>query len=264
MKKPSFIIMAGDGINCERETAAAFELAGAAAKIVHINALLETPEMLATAEGLAIPGGFSFGDELGSGQILALKIRHKLGDAFFKMVENKKPMIGICNGFQVLVKLGLLPFPDESKNRVTALAANQSGKFLDRWVTLNVNKDSVCLWTKDLDVETFELPMRHGEGRIVFKAGEESAIYQRLLQQGQIPLTYSEDVNGSYHQIAALTDPSGTVLGLMPHPEAFVFKATYKNAQGESYNTKGDGLKLFENIVRLLKGQDVGHDRKYA
>ena len=263
--KPLFIVMAGDGINCERETAAALKLAGGESKIVHINDLLENPGMLETAEGLAIPGGFSFGDELGSGQILALKIRHKLGAAFFNMVEKKKPVIGICNGFQVLVKLGLLPFPAETERRV-ALAANESGKFIDRWVSLDVNPKSICLWTKDLPLSSLELPIRHGEGRIVFSAGEEEDIYQTLVKQGQIPLTYIADVNGSYERIAALTDPSGVVLGLMPHPEAFISQMTYRSSRQDA-TTKGDGLFIFENIVKYLGGRntkDGDHGRKYA
>ena len=259
--KPLFIIVSGDGINCERETAAALIQAGGNSKIVHINDLLENPKMLETAEGLAIPGGFSFGDELGSGQIMALKIRHKLGAAFFGMVEKKKPIIGICNGFQVLVKLGLLPFPAEEERRV-ALAANESGKFIDRWVSLDVNPKSVCLWTKDLPLSSLELPIRHGEGRIVFRRGEEEAIYQTLVKQGQIPLTYKEDVNGSHGRIAALTDPSGVVLGLMPHPEAFVSRATYRSPQQDAA-VKGDGLFVFENIIKYLGGQNT-KDKKYA
>ena len=259
--KPLFIIVAGDGINCERETAAALVQAGGDSKIVHINDLLENPKMLEAAEGLAIPGGFSFGDELGSGQIMALKIRHKLGSAFFNMVEKKKPVIGICNGFQVLVKLGLLPFPAETERRV-ALAANESGKFIDRWVSLDVNPKSVCLWTKDLPLSSLELPIRHGEGRIVFRSGEEETIYQTLVRQGQIPLTYKEDVNGSHARIAALTDPSGIVLGLMPHPEAFVSQITYRSSQ-QNTAAKGDGLFIFENIVKHLGGRNT-KDKKYA
>lgn len=259
--KPLFIIVSGDGINCERETAAALIQAGGDSKIVHINDLLENPNMLETAQGLAIPGGFSFGDELGSGQIMALKIRHKLGSAFFNMVEQKKPMIGICNGFQVLVKLGLLPFPAEAERRV-ALAANESGKFIDRWVSLDVNPKSVCLWTKDLPLSTLELPIRHGEGRIVFRTGEEEAIYQTLVKQGQIPLSYTADVNGSHGRIAALTDPSGVVLGLMPHPEAFVSRMTYKSSQQDAA-AKGDGLFIFENIIKYLGGK-TAKDKKYA
>src|SRR4051812_35674067 len=146
MKNPLFIIVAGDGINCERETARAVELAGGSAKIIHINDLLDAPEILKSADGLAIPGGFSFGDELGSGQIMALKIRHRLNEAFYGLVRQKKPVIGICNGFQVLVKLGLLPYPD-AKERIIALAPNEQGQFINRWVEMDV-KESVCLWTK--------------------------------------------------------------------------------------------------------------------
>lgn len=256
LKKPLFVVVAGDGINCERETATALQIAGAAASIVHVNDLLAAPEMLRSADGFAIPGGFSFGDELGSGQIMALKMKYRLGDAFYSMVRAQKPIIGICNGFQVLVKLGLLPFPDVDQ-RVTALAANRQGAFIDQWVRLKV-EDSVCLWTSGLDRREIELPIRHGEGRIVFAAGQEEDVYRRLQRQRQIPLTYSEDVNGSFGRIAALTDPSGCVLGLMPHPEAFVSADTYRHPakmrrEGEQKQpVSGDGLSIFRQIVSVM------------
>lgn len=253
MKKPIFIVLAGDGINCERETSFALNYAGAEAKVLHVNDLIASPEILKTADGLAIPGGFSFGDELGSGQILALKIRHKLGDRFFKMVEAKKPVIGICNGFQVLVKLGLLPYPD-ANDRILALAANEQGGFINRWVGLNVDAASVCHWTQGLGRTQIELPIRHGEGRIAFRKGEEETLFAQLKRQGLIPLTYTEDVNGSYGRIAALTDPSGMVLGLMPHPEAFIFRETYRTARAQ-LPEKGDGALIFENIMRIMKGE---------
>lgn len=259
-KKPLFIVMAGDGINCERETAFALEFAGAETKIIHVNDLIASPEVLKSGDGLAIPGGFSFGDELGSGQILALKIRHKLGDRFFKMVEGRKPVIGICNGFQVLVKLGLLPYPN-AEERILALAANEQGGFINRWVGLNVDAQSICLWTQGLEKTQIELPIRHGEGRIAFKAGEEKRHYDALIDQGLVPLTYTEDVNGSYGRIAALTDPTGMVLGLMPHPEAFIFRETYKNA-GAAAPEKGDGALIFDNIMRIMKGEESGYERK--
>ena len=253
-KIPSFIVIAGDGINCERETARAIGLAGGTVTVIHINDLIAAPETLKGCDGLAIPGGFSFGDELGSGQIMALKIRHKLGDAFFSLVEKKKPVIGICNGFQVLVKLGLLPFP-KGQERVLALAPNEHGSFINRWVGLHVDKESVCLWTKGLAASYIELPIRHGEGRIVFRQGEEEKLYNMLVRQKQIPLTYAEDVNGSYGKIAGLTDPSGVVLGMMPHPEAYVSKATYRTPHRDTFG-RGDGLLIFENIIRLLEGKD--------
>jgi phosphoribosylformylglycinamidine synthase subunit PurQ / glutaminase len=250
MKKPLFIILTGDGINCERETARAVELSGGTAKIVHVNDLVDAPETLKSADGLAVPGGFSFGDELGSGQIMALKIQHGLDEAFFRMVREKKPVIGICNGFQVLVKLGLLPFPD-APERVAALAANEGGSFIDRWVELEV-KDSVCLWTRGISSKTIRLPIRHGEGRIVVK---DEGVYETLVKNGQIPLVYTQDVNGSKGCIAALTDPSGVVLGLMPHPEAFVRRATFAQPSANVLE-KGDGAGIFDSIMNVLEGKE--------
>lgn len=261
MKKPLFIVMTGDGINCERETAFAIELGGGAARVMHVNDLLETPEVLKEADGFAIPGGFSFGDELGSGQIMALKIRHKLGEAFFALVERQGPVIGICNGFQVLVKLGLLPYPARRDERLLALAPNAGGGFIDRWAALEVQKDSVCQWTQGLEKSTIELPIRHGEGRIAFLQGREDEIYKKLKAEGLIPLTYAEDVNGSHGRIAALCDPTGMVLGMMPHPEAFVFGETYRQT-GEAAPVKGDGLLLFENIINIMNGRETQNARR--
>jgi phosphoribosylformylglycinamidine synthase len=246
MKKPLFIVVAGDGINCERETAQAFELAGGAARIAHVNDLADAPEILKSADGLAIPGGFAFGDELGSGQIMALKIRHRLGEAFSGLVRRQRPVIGICNGFQVLVKLGLLPYPD-AEERMIALAPNEQGQFINRWVDLKVEK-SVCLWTEGLEQKQISLPIRHGEGRIVFRSEDD---YRKVVREGLVPLTYTEEVNGSHGRIAGLTDPSGAVLGLMPHPEAFVFQATNASPQ-RHFEGKGDGIAVFENIMRVL------------
>lgn len=255
---PKFLVLAGDGINCERETAAAFIHAGGAAEIVHINRLLGNPALLASFDGLALPGGFSFGDELGSGQLLGLKIRHALGDVFRDFVAAKKPVIGICNGFQVLVRLGLLPFPFE--DRAAALAKNDHGQFMNRWAALDSVPDSICKWTAGLPAQ-FSLPVRHGEGRIVLKRGAEEEIYLKLRDAGQIPLRYAQDINGSYRRIAALCDPSGLVLGMMPHPEAFAFQATSAD-RAENPLAKGDGILLFENILRHITGAEQPQTEK--
>lgn len=249
MAYPQFLVIAGDGINCERETARALVLAGGAAQIMHINDLVAAPELLDRFGGMAIPGGFSFGDELGSGQIMALKIRHKLSDAFFDFVAAKKPVIGICNGFQVLVKLGLLPYPAKLK-RVIALAPNVQGGFINRWATLDPVPTSVCKWTEGLS--SFDLPIRHGEGRVVFS---DETVYEELKKNGQIALTYREDVNGSHGKIAGLCDATGMVFGLMPHPEAYVYQATSRIAQAE-FMAPGAGLKVFKNIVDFLSGKE--------
>lgn len=250
--QPKFLVLAGDGINCERETARAFTLSGGSADIHHINALLDTPKTLLEYDGLAIPGGFSFGDELGSGQLLSLKIQHQMSDIFRQFVDLGRPIIGICNGFQVLVRLGLLPSPYET--RCATLTTNDHGYFMNTWANLNVDTTSVCKWTHGLP-PVIELPIRHKEGRIVFKQGAENDIFENLKSKGQIPFQYQNDVNGSYQNIAALCDPSGLILGMMPHPEAFVSQATYKNHHDAPLE-KGDGLFLFENIMRYLNGTE--------
>lgn len=246
--KPAFLVLAGDGINCEQETAHAFRLVDADAVIVHINDLLASPDRLDDFDGLALPGGFSFGDELGSGRILALKIKYGLFKEFQRFLQARKPVIGICNGFQTLLMLGLLP--EFSGTRTAALVENECGYFRNIWTGLRAN-DSVCVWTRNLPA-VIELPVRHGEGRLVFASGSEAAVYRHLLTNGQIPLQYVGDVNGSYQNIAALCDPSGLILGMMPHPEAFVYQATARKKTASAL-TPGIGRKLFANIVEYLK-----------
>lgn len=251
MKSAKVLILAGDGINCERDTARAFSLAGADPKILHVNDLLENPKSIHEYEAMAFPGGFSFGDDLGSGQVLALKLSLVLGDEFRGFVEAKKPIIGICNGFQALTKLGLLPQPFGP--RTMALARNSSGNFLNRWATMTVENESVCIWTKNLQ-EPFALPIRHGEGKVAFIKGEEETIHRALQQNGQIVLRYSEDVNGSYGRIAGVCDPKGLVFGLMPHPEAAISRLQYPDSTRLADRTgEGIGLKFFRNCVSYLR-----------
>jgi phosphoribosylformylglycinamidine synthase I len=251
MKNPAVLVLTGDGINCERETARAFELAGAAPRILHVNDLLESPRRLQEFEALAFPGGFSFGDDLGSGQVLALKLSLQLGDELREFLAARKPVIGICNGFQALTKLGLLPEPFGV--RKMALARNSHGHFLDRWVELEPEKASVCIWTRNMQA-AFPLPMRHGEGRIVFAKGEEETIHRQLSHAGQIVLRYAEDVNGSHGRIAGVCDPTGLVFGLMPHPEAAVSQLQHpRSTRLEKRDADGPGLQMFHNCVSYLK-----------
>lgn len=256
MKNPTFLVLCGDGINCEHETAAALRLGGGNAEIMHINDLAAAPEKMSQYDGLALPGGFSFGDELGSGQIMALKMRHKLGDALQKFVAAQKPVIGICNGFQILVKLGLLPYPDQTE-RCLALAPNSHGSFTDKWVTMTVQKTH-SPWLAHMTGQSISLPMRHGEGRIVLK---DDRLLEMLHTNGLAPLLYTEDVNGSAGRIAALTDASGMILGMMPHPEAFVSRHTYRQP---GHSGRGDGLMIFENMMNYLKGQETENAKRRA
>lgn len=252
--KPQVLVLTGDGINCERETSRAFALADADPRIIHINDLLAEPQSLQKYQALALPGGFSFGDDLGSGQVLALKLESVLGNELRAFIDNKKPVIGICNGFQALTKLGLLPEPFAP--RTMALARNNTGVFMDRWVDLEVEEKSPCVWTQGLRVEKeIRLPIRHGEGRITFLAGDEEMIHRKLSLAGQIALRYKDDVNGSYARIAGVCDPTGLIFGLMPHPEAAVSLLQYPQASALSgkKNAPGIGLQFFKSCVHYLK-----------
>lgn len=206
------LVLTGDGINCEVETSNAFKLTGASVTISHVADLLEKPTLLDNYHILALPGGFSFGDEISSGQILSLKLKYALGDQLKKFIDDKKLIIGICNGFQVLVKLGLLPMP--YNEREMSLVHNRQNHFIDQWAELVVPR-SKCIWTKSFQLSKIDLPIRHGEGRIVFKGskGEQEQIFQTLFSNQQIALYYETDVNGSYQKIAGVTDPSGRILG---------------------------------------------------
>lgn len=245
--KPKFLILWGDGINCENETARAAELAGGIAEKIHINELLRAPRRLRDFQALIIPGGFSFGDHLGSGQILALKMEMTLKEELQLFVK-RYPVLGICNGFQTLTKLGLLP--DGNFQKSCALVKNEQGHFIDRWVTVERDEKSPCIWTRNLPQE-FALPVRHGEGRFVCRDEE---VLQKLLTQGQAVLRYTEDINGATARIAGVCDPSGLIFALMPHPEAALHEWHLP------YPGKAWGLEFFKNAVNYLKGVDhVAH-----
>lgn len=243
---PSALVLFGDGINCERETAEAFAMAGFEPQLFHINTLINKPKYLTEGDVLALPGGFSFGDELGSGQVLASKIKADLSGELSKFVNERKPVIGICNGFQVLVKLGILPWQQETG--IVALARNSSGEFQDRWVNLEV-PESRSIWTRGVAAtpeRQLQLPIRHGEGRLVIRAGSDG--YERLERDGLIALRYQNDVNGSTGRIAGLCDPSGVVLGLMPHPEAALWDWLHPSPHPGAAR----GVELFQNAYNYV------------
>jgi phosphoribosylformylglycinamidine synthase len=246
--KPKVLVLRTAGTNCDGETAHAFALAGAEPTFVHVNRLLERPGVLHEHQILAVPGGFSYGDDIAAGRILANQIMHRLRDDLHTFVAAGKPVIGVCNGFQVLVKTDLLPGPIGSRTGQTAtLAHNASGRFIDRWVHLEPVGER-CVWTRGL--EPLELPIAHGEGRFV---PADDAVREALHVGGRVALVYAagSNVNGSTDDIAGVCDATGLVFGLMPHPERYVDPTQHYAWTSQSPRpTVGAGLKVFENAVR--------------
>ncbi len=219
------LVLMGDGINSENELALAFSRNGAQTTKLHINELLRNPKKLLDFELLAIPGGFSFGDEIRSGKILAEKMRDILSDALSEFRQRDGRIIGICNGFQVLAQLGAFDGPNTGRS--FTLAENNHGEFMDKWTRLTVTRNT-SPWMKDLSGEIF-LPVRHKEGRIVIRApGVEL----------HSALTYENDINGSHNRIAGVFDQSGNVFGLMPHPEVATQSFLHPMREGAEANAK--------------------------
>ena len=217
--RPRTLILRAAGTNCDVELAHAFELAGSAAERVHLNRLIDEPDQLHTYDLLGLPGGFSYGDDIAAGRILANRLRQRLYPALRRFIADGKPIIGICNGFQALVKTGLLPgfeLGDTPPPQRATLTDNAQPRFVDRWVGLRVESDTRCIWTRGLDA--FDLPVAHGEGRFVAP----DDVLDQLEAAGQVAVRYTDNPNGSMRDIAGICDPTGLVFGLMPHPERFL------------------------------------------
>jgi phosphoribosylformylglycinamidine synthase subunit PurQ / glutaminase len=258
--KPKALILRTAGTNCDEETAFAFELAGASPQRVHLNRILENPSQLGEFQLLAIPGGFSYGDDIAAGRIFANQIVHHLRDALRKFIDVGKPVIGVCNGFQVLIKTDLLPGPLGGRQGQTCtLTNNDSGRFVDKWIWLKPRGGN-CIWTEGLgEDEPFELPVAHGEGKFV---PADDAVRRALWDERRVALTYDKGTNpnGSMDDVAGITDASGLVLGLMPHPERFVSNLqhpAWTRQVSPRAERQGPGLHLFTNAVRRV-GQGVG------
>ena len=255
-----------------------FELVGAEAERVHVNRFVSGDASLEAFDILAVPGGFSFGDHLGSGRLLGNRMRYTMRDALMAFVNAGKPIIGICNGFQVLVKTGLLPGPEQGSSpdfvQRGSLTLNDSGRYEDRWVTLEFDPDSPCIWTKGMS--RIECPVRHGEGKYVMPAASDidrlNANHQLTVRyvdpatsvgQGitDEPLPYPLSPNGSMRNVAGICDSTGLVFGLMPHPEAIYARwlhPTHTRDNHESHSAgldgwEGEGLQLFRNAVEYVQ-----------
>ncbi|HLC68621.1 MAG TPA: phosphoribosylformylglycinamidine synthase subunit PurQ [Candidatus Bilamarchaeaceae archaeon] len=247
------LVLSGFGFNCEAESKFAVEKAGGKADIVHINKIIDNPAQLQNYNLLYIPGGFSFGDDLGSGKVVANKLRYKVSDHLLDFIKENKLVLGVCNGFQILVKLGLLPVPDFNQ-RIT-ITNNTSGRFEDRWVYLKTNPQSPCIFTKNTDM--LMLPVRHGEGRVLAHEQELHRITAENLHTLQYTdasgklAGYPYNPNGSMLNIAGLCDPSGRILGMMPHPEAF---HSVENHPSWTFGNvrEAQGLRFFKNALEYL------------
>lgn len=264
-KKPKVLVFSGYGLNCEEETAFAFELAGAEAKIVHINDLIDGHQNLNNYQIISFPGGFSYGDDTGSGNAYANRIKNHLWEEIISFIKKDRLAIGICNGFQIMVNLGLLPsFKGQYGERQVALVHNNSARYTVRWVDLENQSQSP--WLKG--IKMISLPIAHGEGKFFAPP----KVLQELKKKGLIALKYREGVicryqnlesnpNGSLEDIAGITDESGRLFGLMPHPERAIFfnhlpnwpllKGQYQR-EGKKTPQFGPGLEIFKNGVNYF------------
>ena len=252
MSQPRILILRAPGTNCDAETAFAFEQARGLPEVLHLNRLLESPQLASEFQILCIPGGFSYGDDVAAGRIFANQLRHHLADVFREFRESGKLLLGICNGFQVLVKSGLLD-TDDAEGPATSLAWNDSGKFLDRWVQLR-SDGSKCVFL--VGIKKLFLPIAHAEGKFV--ARDETTL-DRLEDAGQLVLCYSceggatdYNPNGSMRDVAGMCDLTGRVLGLMPHPERFIDPTQHPQWTRLPEQKEGAGLQLFRNAVRYF------------
>jgi phosphoribosylformylglycinamidine synthase len=261
MAQPRVLILRAPGTNCDAETAFAFQVAGAKTEVFHINRVLEAPTLLQNYQILCVPGGFSYGDDVAAGRILGNQIQHHLANPIQQFKADGKLILGICNGFQVLLKTGVLLEPDPQRGPAATLTLNDSGKYEDRWVRLKVTSSrSVFL----RGVDTMYLPVAHAEGKFV--ARDEAALDQ-LAQGGQLVLRYTrlqpggeengvlgypDNPNGSAAATAGICDATGRVMGLMPHPERHIDPTQHPRWTRGEAKPVGDGLKLFVNAVEYF------------
>lgn len=247
--KPKAIVLRTAGTNCDYETAFGVCMAGFDADLVHVNELIRGNKKLDEYDLLVIPGGFSHGDYLGSGKVLANKLAYKLNNKILEFIGKGNLVIGICNGFQVLVKAGILPgFDGNYKEQNCTLSFNNSGHFQCEWVKLrNVDKGK-CVFTKG--IKELAVPIAHGEGKFI-PANDD--VLKRLQKNGHIVFKYVENPNGSVVDIAGICDETGRVFGMMPHPERNIFGLNAPNSSRDNLAGEGEGLKIFRNVYDYLK-----------
>jgi phosphoribosylformylglycinamidine synthase subunit PurQ / glutaminase len=250
MSKVRALIMRAPGTNCDEETAFAFQKAGAETSLVHVNRLINRTELLSSYQIMVIPGGFTYGDDIAAGKVLANELRVKLNDDIHKFIEKGGLILGVCNGFQVLVKAGLLPKPLTGDASLLTLANNDSGKFECRWVYMRANRKSNCIFTRGID--RLFLPVAHGEGKVVVTAVVLPSLNIPLFYtdaSGNTGAGYPSNPNGSMNDIAGVCDDTGRVFGLMPHPERHVLGTQHPQWTRLGVKKHGDGFRFFQNAV---------------
>ncbi len=265
MAQPRVLVLRSPGANCDGEAAHAFERAGGRSELIHINRVLEQTDLLSQFQILCVPGGFSYGDDIAAGRILANQIRQHLADRLAEFKAAGKLILGICNGFQVLIKSGvLLPFGENFAAPAT-LGWNDSGKFEDRWVPLRTASTKSVFFA---GIETMYLPVAHAEGKFVPRSSE---VLDRLTKNGQVVLRYGyergasaaaqlapgtpypDNPNGSMGDVAGVCDETGRVCGLMPHPERHIDPTQHPRWTRGPLPPAGEGLRVFENAVSYFR-----------
>lgn len=267
--QPRALVIRTAGTNCDAELVRALQIAGAHVELTHVHQLIASPAMLDACSIIGFPGGFSYGDDVASGRVLAAKLREQLWPALREARDRGALMIGVCNGFQVLTQLGLLPgWTEQSQESpprpVTALVDNEQGRFIDRWLRVRFESDSVCVWTRgvadQLDAAeerlrdaALQLPIAHGEGRFVADC---DATLDALEARRQVALRYVDNANGSTRAIAGICDPSGRIFGLMPHPERFLswrHHPCWTRLGSDVTTSETIGLRIFRNAVEAAR-----------
>lgn len=269
---PRAIVIRAPGTNCDLEMCRAFEMAAASVDLVHLDVLCARPQSLVEYDLIGFPGGFSYGDDVASGRIFAMRVRERLYGQLRAAAARGVPMIGACNGFQVMVQCGLLPGWDDeagqdgeaggvqAPEQVLALAHNVGGRFVDRWVGMLPESASQCLWTRGLAEygdDALMFPVAHGEGRLV---AADEGVLRRLGDGGQVAIRYSDNYNGSQGGIAGVCDPSGRIFALMPHPERFLDwnrHPWWSRLPASSRRGPTPGLRVFLNAVESVRGAAV-------
>jgi phosphoribosylformylglycinamidine synthase len=253
MAKVRTLVLRAPGTNCDGETVFAFEQAGAAVDSAHVNELVRQKKPFSRYQIMVIPGGFTYGDDVAAGKILANELRLKLGGDIQDFIERGGLILGICNGFQVLVRAGILP-PSVDGDRRLTLAGNDSNRFECRWVYLKVNEESPCVFTRGLSA--IYLPVAHGEGKVVTDTealGKLNVVVRYADESGNVRAGYPCNPNGSLDNIAGICDASGRIFGLMPHPERFIRWAQHPRWTREPLREHGDGFNIFRNGVEWVK-----------